>query len=720
MSTKNYVFNASPPTLNAGKVSHQMYLGHQYRNKLCELERTRREKARLAAKAVYPEFAAVSDRLVAAEEAEKAAISVIKQASAKARKSVPPTPEMAAALAVARTELKEARAAEGPIRKKAYAALKALQAPYREQAAKIELPPKLGTRLAKQRRIDEYHRLTLAVVFENGSTLNAGQEEWDREQKAARARCGVWWGSYLIVEDAMAKAHMDSPPQFKRWNGDGTIGVQIQSTAGRCSSERALACVDDRLQIELSNEEELATTGKSRGLRAVGKVRLRIGTEKKQPLWTEVPVTFHRPLPAKGCIRYAYLHRIRIGLQERWKLRLTIVEENVAPRAIPEEIKGKSVAVHLGYRILSDGSLRVASCKTSDGKWFTHTLSPDHLNKAMYDDHLKSIRDRNRNEWLEQFTELMQTFELPAPLPPEPKEPFDPEKPPKPFHLGTALHDMVDWLSPERFHVMWRKWWEMRLARIGHTVESFLGEKGGYFGLNQEQRAELKVKRMARRRELTDKAAWHDTFVGETHLFEHMNDWRRQDKHLADWECFQRAKSIARRDQDYRSFSKSLAMQYEKIILADINWAELARKRELQNDGEQTDNLTNLQRRRGRLAAPGVLSQFLKERFAGDVVLVNKDNIMNSCHMCGQKQKMDRVKIDHTCTACNQRWDQDKNGAENQLARGLERIANKQGNQKKVTKSGGRNRRKDQIIKKNEDNAKEAEQENPPVDPTIE
>ena len=184
---------------------------------------------------------------------------------------------------------------------------------------------------------------------------------------------------------------------------------------------------------------------------------------------------------------------------------------------------------------------------------------------------------------------------------PKIKEAASTDRGPKPFHLGTALHDMVDWLSPERFHVMWRKWWEMRLARIGHTVESFLGEKGGYFGLNQEQRAELKVKRMARRRELTDKAAWHDTFVGETHLFEHMNDWRRQDKHLADWECFQRAKSIARRDQDYRSFSKSLAMQYEKIILADINWAELARKRELQNDGEQTDNLTNLQRRRGRL-----------------------------------------------------------------------------------------------------------------------
>ena len=58
-------------------------------------------------------------------------------------------------------------------------------------------------------------------------------------QRNARAHCGVYWGTYLLVE-AAHDASREMPlydgvepndPRFSKWNGEGRIGVQVQQGA---------------------------------------------------------------------------------------------------------------------------------------------------------------------------------------------------------------------------------------------------------------------------------------------------------------------------------------------------------------------------------------------------------------------------------------------------------------------------------------------------------
>ena len=319
MPTKNYCFHADAPTDNLTEVSDQMHSAHRYRNRLCELERTRREASEATIRRLSPEYSVLAEAYDVAEAAVEAAYLDLKKERAKARSRLDPTDVQKTAISEAKTARKLAAEAVKKIKIEVYATLKELQSPYMAQAeAAVPVDPDMKPGTRKQKVRAEYLARLAAVE------LDAGQLAYARDQKQARADCGCHWGTYLIVEDAAKDFGKGPPPAFKTWTGDGTIGVQLM---GGLSVEDACDGDDTRFRIALSNEEELATIGHSHSKHAKGTVRLRIGSHAdRSPIWTEFSVTFHRSLPRLGDIRWAYLHRRRIARGDEWQLRMTINE----------------------------------------------------------------------------------------------------------------------------------------------------------------------------------------------------------------------------------------------------------------------------------------------------------------------------------------------------------------------------------------------------------
>src|SRR5690606_27442140 len=114
-------------------------------------------------------------------------------------------------------------------------------------------------------------------------------------RKALRARCGVYWGTYLLAEaaaDAQRREKMD--PSFRRWTGEGRIGVQIQ---GGMPAVALVGGDDTRLQVDAIDPRAWSGTRSERRLHARTTLRIRIGSEGRDPVWASFPMIMHRPLP---------------------------------------------------------------------------------------------------------------------------------------------------------------------------------------------------------------------------------------------------------------------------------------------------------------------------------------------------------------------------------------------------------------------------------------
>jgi hypothetical protein len=87
-------------------------------------------------------------------------------------------------------------------------------------------------------------------------------------------------------------------------------------------------------------------------------VRIRVAStpNSQLPVWFEIPVVIHRPLPQDGIIRSAALIRERLALSWRYRLILTVARANPPARVSGER---PSVAIDIGWRVTPVG-LRVA------------------------------------------------------------------------------------------------------------------------------------------------------------------------------------------------------------------------------------------------------------------------------------------------------------------------------------------------------------------------
>lgn len=393
---KVYRYGLLPPTAGAERISEQIWLAHRYQNALIEIERRRRE--RLATVVAEDRGVTEAQTALDALDAERQAILESCPRTPKGRRAV--SPEIRAQLAALTMRQREARAT-----------LRAAKAASRTD-------PDRGARLAT------------IVDDERGSV------------RAARKLSDLYWGTYLLIEQAMDLARRSpEPPRFRRWTGEGAVAVQIQH--GMTTAE-LLAGADRRLQIDQRLQPVPGRGGKARP-----RVRLRLGTDADgDPIWGEWPVILHRPIPEEARIMWAKVVRRRVCGKDEWSLHLTVRLD-----APPVRTGDRVVAVDLGWRRLDDGTLRA-------GGWTDGTTSADvcvppsvvaRLRKA---DDIRSIRDRHLNEIRTALVQWRETAEtLPA------------------TH-AEALRWLPAWKSPARFAALARWWREQRMAGDETIVEA--------------------------------------------------------------------------------------------------------------------------------------------------------------------------------------------------------------------------------------------------------
>jgi hypothetical protein len=420
------------------RVLAQIRLAHQYKNKLIELERSRREAVEAAVNAHNPEIPVVRAELTGIEEHLTAIHAAIKARSQAERVRATPTP-------AERTELAQVRR----LRREQAAQLKALRkAAFADPVLQAALGP-----------IEVDH---LAAC------------------KAARASSQLYWGTYAIVEQALGNVRTGAPPAFRSWDGSGAVAVQLQ---GGLAWPAALLAADTRLQIALQPLTARPTMNQrsepisqpdpdnpqSRAHRRPrAMVRFRIGTEPdgRTPLWAELLVHLHRMPPADSVVKWAKLYRTLVGRRVEWKVQFVLARDSWARDDLAEN---GAVGLDINWRALPEG-LRVAYAVGDDGSERTLTLPRDWLSAWSKVESLQAIRDRNFNAIRGELASWLRDASVPLP----------------------------EWLSERaRFLGQWRS-----SDRLGALAWSWRGQR----------------------------------FVGDEVIFPRLEAWRKQDRHLHDWQ----------------------------------------------------------------------------------------------------------------------------------------------------------------------------------------
>jgi len=564
MTFRVYRYGLQPPIENAELVRSQFVLAHKYQNKLIEIEIQQRAEVRAlsARHGVIPELEANAKAAVDSVDKLLAEIRVLKSAS---RTRVVPQ------------ELKDQLAAAKVIKKETRNALQAARYETRSDTAIAAISKEI-------------------------------QEKYLAARKAARAANGLYWGSYLLVEDAddarrkmpFYKGIEPNDPRFVRWSGEGAVGVQMQKglPVESISTSRHIR-IDPR-----QAPPGVDPASKRSAKRSYCTLRMRVETNDdatKTPVWAAWPMVFHRPLPEGGVIKRAAVHMRKIGPREEWYV-LFSVDFSGAP-ATPATTE--RVAVDIGWRVTEDEGICVATCVSDSGEITRLVLDKKLLSQAKKAEELQSIRKRNFNEAIVALVSQV--------------------------HLATNPPDgsAPTMLLPEWFPTNLMQWKsEQRFAGLVHQWAT-------------------------------------NRFEGDEEIFTAAEAWRIHDRHLWDWECNQRSKALRHRREVYRIFAARLSNKYAQIVLEDFDLRKVAQVPSVENqvgDNEQA-------RANRHSVSVSELRLCLVNKFVDRVSIVPAEFTTKRCAHCGHLNTWDQAKyVSHTCASCGTTWNQDENAARNMLA----------------------------------------------------
>lgn len=605
-----WTYGCRAPTVGADLVETQLVNAHHYYNKLIEIERARRNAYRKAR------------RLVGGEELER-----LEQAHEDLRLKIE----------TARTELKALR----------QKARQRTEYPAAQQAVK---------ELIVQRKVCKAARDTLRASISANEALKAESDRINKESnaavRAARAKCGVFWGTYLLVEKAIESArHSKIDPDFRRraLQREGRIGVQIHHEklsdilAGKGTflqfdplpSEMSVAVKDSTDRQAVSLDQAWKHRSGRRQMRT--RVRIRVGsTESRAPIWAEFPVILHRKPPEDATVTWAWIKIRRVGTQTRYELQLTLESRALGNRLLPTS-RG-IVGLDLCWR-LRDNGIRLAYLVDDQGKERELIMPHQIQARLMHCAELRGHSDRH--------------FEAVRKV------------------LVGALPRMTvpDWVTAETETLpQWRSH-----GRLAALVERWVPEV-----FSKEQIADLwqswKTERLENRLDLFDT---YDQICGWcaehgipddgcSPLLVYLEWWRRKNRHLYQWECNQRESSLLWRRDLYRNWAADLRTRYETIVIEDFDLRRFCRKE------MPEEERSNFQRAIRFIAAPSELRLAIISAAGRDRVIEKPcEETTQRCHLCGHVNKEWAVpdELVQQCAGCARTWDQDFNACHNLLDR---------------------------------------------------
>ncbi|HEX9640766.1 MAG TPA: hypothetical protein VGB13_05585, partial [Candidatus Krumholzibacteria bacterium] len=452
--------------------------------------------------------------------------------------------------------------------------------------------------------------------------------------KEARHRSGLYWGTYLLVEKAVeAAARGKHDPQFRRFRGRGRVGVQIQK--GMTVAE-LFSGEDTRLQVKPLPAGTWDTRPGRR--RALTELKIRIGSHGREPVWaTFEDLLQHRPLPADGVIKWAWIKIERIGTESRWTFQIALESETFVPRKHRPRTD-LAVAVNLGWRLKTDESLRVGYCKGEDASERELVLPSKLRQQLFFADKIRSandlIFDEARKATVAWLRDHPQTDEA----------------------IQKASEHMHAWHDHGKL---------VRVARLLTEAQSTPNELRKIW-------LDWKVDRFRAMKDLYDTPEVIDTWlaargvdVDKRHPLYLLIWWKKND-HMWNMEAHTRVKALGWRKQLYRNYAAELAREFKTLLIEKFDLREVAERPEAE---EAQTHIQPAARARTH-AAPSELRSALLAAFHGDHIEQSADHNTLCCKTCGTNtEDLPAEAIVIACPKCQTEHDQDRNNCDNQLAR---------------------------------------------------
>lgn len=285
--------------------------------------------------------------------------------------------------AQSRQKKKELRA---KARSKKKADTKALDATIKECVAEIK---KLKIILKEQRKSSRGKNKKILAPLDNNRK---------EDVKKACQESGLWWGNYNAVYASYNVARSRAMKEgvdlkFHRFDGSGRFTCQIQGgmTVEELFEGQKIVGVKPLPKDAYTHPYK----GERRRLQRT-ELSFTIYTKDNARRTLSFPMIMHRPFPEDVRIKHAVISKKRIGTNFKWSITITATKEG--EKFQPDLSKKVACGINWGWKLLKNGSLRIATVVGSDNTEEHFILPADVVLKFKYIDELKSKLDTEINE----------------------------------------------------------------------------------------------------------------------------------------------------------------------------------------------------------------------------------------------------------------------------------------------------------------------------------
>lgn len=566
----------------------ELFAAHVLQNRLIELQEAFEDQKR-AIWSSFPQVAVVEAQLASAEGEVAEAAEALKLERSK-RRSKTVSVAATARLQAARSAAKEARA-------------------------------------ARRAAIQDAHETARQPLADAAERLKTARQDLYRE---CCTDGGMYWATFNDVSQRhdtavkrVAKDRAAGRParlRYRRWDGSGTIAVQLQRGAGMPARTPAMIADGDGgrwrnvLHVPGWVEPDVWDRMTRAEQRRAGRVTIRMRCGKGH---IEVPVQAHRMLPPDADIVMARLSVKRVGTALRGTVTVTARVPDPAPVNA-----GPTVALHLGWHDGGDSAVVVATWRSSApldvptdlAAVMTH--GPDRCSGTIrVPDHVvdrivrHAVDDAARDAaFNEARAELAAWLDAHGPTP----------------------HPTRDDITLTRQAVeKWRA--HGRLALIA--------------------------------------LAWRDfPPTGGADLAAALESWRVYDKRVGDAAAFGRRKACRRRGDLYAQIAAVIAGQAGVLVVDDTDIASIAR---LESPDLPAEVETRIARRRGAVAPGGLRARCIAsaERDGVPVVRVEAAGLSRIHAACSHDNGPGDMSRRVVCGGCGRTYDTEVNAVALMLAR---------------------------------------------------
>ncbi len=629
-------------------IDREVRAAHHYRNRLVEIERSRRAAYRDLRNSLSPELARLHADYAAADRAVVEARRGLSGVS-RSERAKHPVAAAVKKLGAARADIwkryvkvRDQTTADvfGDADRQYRETKQALTAAVGFACAIFRFtrgtkPGPIGPHvLAAITAASRERMLADPAVNEPWKSKTRSQVEHEELAKRARAECGCAVGTYLAVEEAAQTSFAEcvGDPPFSRLECE-RVGLQV--TDGGLLASDVLGAEVGRVRVEFPADAPVRASGTRYAI-----VHLHLSGRGDQATWLHLPVVWHRDMAPGARIRWAYVVARRVGLVWHYDLQLTCDSVDSA-RVRNPDARGV-VALNLGWRVLKSGDFRIATPWSGGASRKEDRLVLPRSFRDGFDlaDRLLSHADEH---FLVARGALIQWF--------------------KGGEHGLSPETVVGWLL-DTAHA-WRS--HGKLARVAIELRKERLEARGV-DVSALWKA-WRIERLGSKRDLfapyDELREWFAarglTDAGQVVAL-YLDWWRHKDKHLVNWARNNDLRLRRSRKDRYQCYARDLAARYESVVIELWDKSETAETPEPEDDTRVAQQIAGNSNR--VIAAVSELVSALEVAFGKACThRVECERITVEHHRCGGESSDPLPEIPVTCGECGKTYDQDLNAA---------------------------------------------------------